>query len=186
MATPGTSNLLGWESNQNWGSQPTPQPQLRQIWIVSVNHTVAHSNTRSFKPLSEARDWTCVLMDNSWEHCGSHWATVGTPIRLSWRLCFTMLKIYELLKIYDHTPTPPHTYTHTCTDTIHSTNKSRILKRHNLWIFLWLLLCFTSWTKCHIYNPSLADVFLLWGYNWVSRNNSTTNSQNSLCLTENV
>ena len=47
------------------------------------NRTVAaglrhsHSNARSFKPLSEARDQTHVLMDTSRVHY--HWATTGTP-----------------------------------------------------------------------------------------------------------
>ena len=59
--------FLGEESNQRCSCQPTPQPQQRQIQIpgLSVTYITAHGNARSFNPLSEARDQTCILMDTS-------------------------------------------------------------------------------------------------------------------------
>ena len=54
----------------------TPQPEQCGIWAISVTYTTAHGNAKSFNPLSEARDWTCVLMDNSrGRFC---WTTRGT------------------------------------------------------------------------------------------------------------
>ena len=44
---------------------------------ASVTYTITYGNTRSFKPQSEARDWTCILMDIIQVHY--HWATMGTP-----------------------------------------------------------------------------------------------------------
>ena len=53
-----SSQATGWI---RYSYQPTPQP--RQHWILN--------------PLSEARNWTCVLMDASQiRFC---WATMGTP-----------------------------------------------------------------------------------------------------------
>ena len=41
-------------------------PQQRGIQATSVTYTTTHSNTGSFNPLSEARDWTRVFMDTNW------------------------------------------------------------------------------------------------------------------------
>ena len=54
-----------------------PQPQKHGIWALSAIYTTAHGNARSSKPLSEARDRTCILMDTSWIHY--RWAMKGTP-----------------------------------------------------------------------------------------------------------
>ena len=35
------------------------------IWAASAKYTIAQSKARSFNSLSEARDWTCILMDTS-------------------------------------------------------------------------------------------------------------------------
>ena len=59
--------------------QPTPQPQQHRIWAASVTYTTAHCNSRSITHwVSEARDWTHILMDTSKIHylC----ATMGTPV----------------------------------------------------------------------------------------------------------
>ena len=45
---------------------------------ATVTCITAHGNTRSFNPLSEARDQTHVLIDPSRIHY--HWAKMGTPV----------------------------------------------------------------------------------------------------------
>ena len=48
------------------------------VHAVSVTYTVAHSNARSFNPLSEVGAQTCVFMDTSWiRFCCT---TTGTPM----------------------------------------------------------------------------------------------------------
>ena len=42
-----------------------------------ATYTTAHSNTGILNSLSEARDWTCILMDGSQIHF--RWAMTGTP-----------------------------------------------------------------------------------------------------------
>ena len=55
-----------------------PQPQQCQIRAASATYTIVHGNARSFNPLSEAKDWTCILMDTNWvlnllcRNCNSH------------------------------------------------------------------------------------------------------------------
>ena len=56
-----------------------PQPHQHQTRASSAIYTTAHGNAGSFNRLSEARDWTCVLMDISC-YC---WATMGTGV-LNW------------------------------------------------------------------------------------------------------
>ena len=48
-------------------------------WDLNHVCNLHHSSGQCWilNPLSEARDWTCVLMDTSWV-C-YHWATTGTP-----------------------------------------------------------------------------------------------------------
>ena len=41
------------------------EPQPRQIPAASATYTTAEGNTKSFNPLSEARDRTHILMDTS-------------------------------------------------------------------------------------------------------------------------
>ena len=45
--------------------QLRPQPQQCRIWASPSTYTIAHGNARSLTPLSEARDWTRILMDPS-------------------------------------------------------------------------------------------------------------------------
>ena len=54
----------------------TPSP------AVSATYTAAHGNTRSFKPLSEARDLTQILMDTS---------RIRNPAELQWELHFHLV-----------------------------------------------------------------------------------------------
>ena len=57
-----------WRSpglGSNWSCSCQPLPQTCQIQALSVTYTTAFSNDRSFNPLSETRDWTCILMDTS-------------------------------------------------------------------------------------------------------------------------
>ena len=63
--------------NQSCSCQPRPQPQQRRIWATSATYTFAHSNARSFNPLSKARDWTGI----SWMLVRfiTHWAAVVLP-----------------------------------------------------------------------------------------------------------
>ena len=51
----------------------TAMPDLS--WVCNLNHSSWHR--RILNPRSEARDWTCILMDTSWV-C-YHQATTGTP-----------------------------------------------------------------------------------------------------------
>ena len=44
--------------------------------VCKLHHS--SQKPRILNPLSEARDWTWILMDTSWVHF--HWATEGTPI----------------------------------------------------------------------------------------------------------
>ena len=49
------------------------------MWDLSHVCDLRHSSWQCWilNPLSEARDWTCILMDSSWVHyC---WAMMGTP-----------------------------------------------------------------------------------------------------------
>ena len=70
-------------------------------WDPSHIHNLHHSSSqcRVPNPLSEAGNWTWILMDTSWIHfC---WATMGTPpvLILNWRVLsspFTFLKISVL------------------------------------------------------------------------------------------
>ena len=70
---------------------------LSQIWDLQ------HSSWQHqiLNPPSEARDWTCILMDTSW--ICFHWATLGTPSRnpldcfISW-VCNTWYKILTLVQ----------------------------------------------------------------------------------------
>ena len=43
-----------------------PQPQQCQIEATSATYAAACGNPRSFNPLIEARDQTCIFMDTSW------------------------------------------------------------------------------------------------------------------------
>ena len=56
---------------------PMPQPEQCQIQAEAATYTTAYSNTRSFNPLSGARDWTHILKDTV--GVCYHWATMGTP-----------------------------------------------------------------------------------------------------------
>ena len=63
--------------------RPTPQPQQRGIWAMSVTYTTAHGNARSlthgWRPGSEpASSWILVRWIN-------HWATMETPIWYQYR-----------------------------------------------------------------------------------------------------
>ena len=60
--------------NQSCSCRPVPQPQDTgsepHLWPTLQQRQILN-------PLSEARDWTCVLMETSLVHyC---WATMGTP-----------------------------------------------------------------------------------------------------------
>ena len=62
-----TLNLLRRGQGSNWSCSCWLIPQLRQQWIrtASATYMAACGNTRSFNPLSKARDWTPILMDTS-------------------------------------------------------------------------------------------------------------------------
>ena len=64
-------------SNWSCSCQPMPQPQQCQIWAMSLTYITAWGNTRSFNPLSKARDWTHVLM--VLVTCLTCWTTMETP-----------------------------------------------------------------------------------------------------------
>ena len=56
---------------------PTPQPQQCWIRAASVTYTTAHGSAGSLTHwASQARDWTCILIDTGPVHY--HWATMGT------------------------------------------------------------------------------------------------------------
>ena len=68
---------------QNPGHICDPHHRSWQCWILN--------------PLSEARDWTCVLMDAS-QIC-FHWATMGTSILISRYTCWLAQRWVTLASI---------------------------------------------------------------------------------------
>ena len=62
--THGIWKFLGQGLNQSCSCQPTPQPQELGTRATSATYTTAHGKAGS-PTHSEARDWTCTLMDNS-------------------------------------------------------------------------------------------------------------------------
>ena len=60
--------------------QPQAYPTATARWDPSCICDLCHTSWQHqiLNPLSEARDWTCILMDTSLVRY--HWATMGTPI----------------------------------------------------------------------------------------------------------
>ena len=86
----------------------TPDPRH----VCNLHHSSRQHQI--LKPLSEARDWTCVLMDSSqFRFC---WATMGTPILyflielhvfllLNWVICIFLIQVpFQIynLQIFSH------------------------------------------------------------------------------------
>ena len=61
----------------NQSSSHWPMSQQCQIRATSATYTAVLLQWQILNPLSEARDWTCVLMDANQIHF--HWATMETP-----------------------------------------------------------------------------------------------------------
>ena len=51
------------ESNWSFSCWPTPQLQQHEIQAASMTYTAACGNAGILDPLSEVRDWTCILTD---------------------------------------------------------------------------------------------------------------------------
>ena len=68
----------------------TPDPS----WVCDLHHS--SQQCWILNPLSEARDWNCILMDTS--HIRFHWATMGTPVSMCFsNLCWAFLVRYRWL-----------------------------------------------------------------------------------------
>ena len=89
--------FLGWGSNRSYSCWPIPQPQEHKI--CELHHS--SGQRLILNPLSEARDQTCILMDNS----GIHFCcvTTGTPKHFIFKNTKTQTKkslLIWLLKPY--------------------------------------------------------------------------------------
>ena len=60
--------FLGEALNQSYSCRLIPQPRQGGMQAASATCTTAHENAASFNPLSDARDWTHILMDTSRIH----------------------------------------------------------------------------------------------------------------------